>query len=304
VGSLAGIPSLAHNRRVREFAMSFFLRLIRQPLLHFVLIGMAVFAGFHILNKPGPVDDNDQIVVGADVVERLAGQFRSVWQRAPTAEELDGLIESHVREEVLVREALALSLDRNDPVIRQRLSQKMEFLIEGAAGALEPSDRELREYFERDVTRYQQEPQVSFEQVYLGEKLSSQKVSAIRNELESGRDPASLGGIRLLPGRQPMASRTEIDRTFGKGFFDQIHKAVDGQWTGPIRSGYGVHFVLVTGRRESRLPDFEEVRDAVQKDWMAEKSAALFKGHYERMRAGYSVSRPDKAAIKQFAQAQ
>ena len=100
-------------------------------------------------------------------IRNLAQNFSRTWQRPPTREELDGLVEAHLREEVLYREAVALGLDRDDTIIRRRLQQKMEFVSEEAAALAKPTDEDLAKYLAANTEAFRVEPRVTFAQVYL-----------------------------------------------------------------------------------------------------------------------------------------
>ena len=271
--------------------------LFRQPLLHFLLIGAAIFAVYAVLDESPAATATGEIVVTSAKAEQLAAGFQSVWRRPPTAEELDRLVDDHIREEVLVREATALSLDRNDAVIRRRLRQKMEFLTDSAAGALKPSDDELRDHMEANAERYTSSAKIAFEQVFVGENPGGAEIDAARSALEEGTDPAGVGARTLLPASLPMSVRTVVDGTFGRGFFDAVADLETGAWRGPVRSGYGMHLVRVAQRAEGERLPFETVREAVLRDWTKAKAGEIADAHYQRMRARYVITRPDLSSV-------
>jgi hypothetical protein len=100
---------------------------LREPLLHFLLIGAALFLLYGYQND-GYVDQGNRIVISKSDINRLVMLWEKKWQRSPTRVELEGLIEQQIQEEVLYREALAMGLDLNDGVVRRRLAQKVEFI--------------------------------------------------------------------------------------------------------------------------------------------------------------------------------
>ncbi len=125
--------------------MKLLLRLLREPLLHFLAIGGLIFVLFAAMSEPGS-EPADTIVVGPERIEQLAKGFQAVWRRPPTDDELRAMIDDFVREEIYYREALALGLNSNDTVVRRRLRQKMEFLTDSGAEILEPVAGELETY--------------------------------------------------------------------------------------------------------------------------------------------------------------
>jgi hypothetical protein len=151
---------------------------LREPLVHFLLLGALLFALNAWLRPAAAPAGNVEIVVSEARVRNLAQNFRRTWQRPPTRQELEGLVESHVREEVFYREALALGLDRDDAIIRRRLQQKMEFVSEEASALARPSDAELQQYLETHPGDFVVEPRVTFAHVYLDPARRAAKLQA------------------------------------------------------------------------------------------------------------------------------
>ncbi|MEM8813946.1 MAG: peptidylprolyl isomerase [Pseudomonadota bacterium] len=277
--------------------MSLAVQFIRQPLVHFLLIGGAIFALFAVVSDTTPRQSAREIVVTEQRAIQLAERFRSVWQRSPTHAEFDALIDEFIKDEVLAREALALSLDRDDTVIRRRLRQKMDFLTQSAARALEPSDAELQTYLDANTEKYFLEPQIAFDQVFVGENRNAEEIARLRETLNNGADPASLGVNTLLPPSIRLSAQAVVERTFGRDFFRRLADAEEGTWFGPVESGYGHHFVRVSERRNGSHPTLENVREAVTRDWRSDRSKEIAEAQYARMLATYEVTRPDLSAI-------
>jgi parvulin-like peptidyl-prolyl isomerase len=274
--------------------MSRIVSFLRQPLLHFLLIGAAVFAVYDALdNSASTGSAQEEIVISDATVAQLAANFQSVWSRAPTPDELGNLVEDLIKEEVLTREAIALSLDRNDAVIRRRLRQKMEFLTDSAAAALNPSDEELRALFDAEPGRYASNQRVAFDQVFVGDNPDAGAIEKVREALRSGADPASIGAITLLPQSLPLSASSSVEGMFGRGFFDALVEAEVGDWSGPVKSGYGVHFIRITDRSDAAIPDFESVHEAVLRDWIEAKAKEIADAQYQRLLSRYTVRRPD-----------
>jgi len=142
-------------------------KLVREPLVQFLLLGAALFALDAWLRPSAAPTANAEIVVSEARIRNLAQNFRRTWQRPPTRVELEGLVEAHVREEVFYREALALGLERDDAIIRRRLQQKMEFVSEEAAALAKPTDEDLSAYLKTHAEAFRTEPRATFAQVYL-----------------------------------------------------------------------------------------------------------------------------------------
>ncbi len=252
-------------------------RLLREPLLHFLLIGIGLFLLYGALNR-GRSDAPREIVISEARVEALAESFATVWMRPPTAQELKGLVDDYVAEEIYYREAIAMGLDQDDTVIRRRLRQKMEFISEGIADATEPSDADLQAYLDQHADKFAVPVALTFQQIYLSSERRGKNVRAdaekLLAELRAGRgpaDPLEAGDPTLLPPTMTAASPQAIANTFGQEFAAQIDEAPTGQWSGPIESGFGLHLVKVDERTAGKAPTLAEIRPLVLREWQSEE---------------------------------
>jgi hypothetical protein len=265
-------------------------RLLREPLLHFFLIGGVVFGTFSLLSPPAP-PPVDVISIGPDRVDQLAQSFEAVWKRPPTETELAALTDDFVRSEIYYREALALGLDQNDTVIRQRLRQKMEFFTSASVGQKPATDPELDAWLTANPDIYRQEPRIALQQVFLGTDQTAGQNEKLLAELTENPDAdfTALGLRTLLPSELGLSRPRGVDGVFGQGFFDQLGSLPEGVWSGPFASGYGLHLVRITDSQPGRLPLLEEVRDAVTRDWEAAQEEAARTAAFERLRERYVV---------------
>jgi hypothetical protein len=268
-------------------------RLVRQPLVHFVLIGAAIFAVFGWFDDTPPATRTDRIVVAEARVAQLADGFAAVWRRTPTEDELRGLVDDFIREEVYVREALALGLDRDDALIRQRLRQKMEFLTASAADAVVPSEADLRAFYADRVGRFTTLPRIALDQVFLGEAPDQRAVADVLAALDRGVAHETLGARTLLPPSLPPSPANVVDGTFGRGVFEAVFDLQPGTWTGPVRSAYGSHLFRVTERTPATPLAFDAVRGEVEAEWRRARAEAFAEAHYQALRARYEIVRPE-----------
>jgi hypothetical protein len=271
------------------------MKIIREPLFHFLLLGAAIFAVYgvatrHKNDKPG------QVLVTQGTIENLVTGFARTWQRPPTEEELQGLIRDYVREEVAYREALALGLDRDDMIVRRRLQQKFEFLSDEITSRIEPSDTELQHFLEAHSTLFQFEPVLSFRQVYFNPQLHSENtardVARVLDSLQRSRSPGNatrLGDPFLLAESFENVSLADVKKTFGGKFASVIFALPAGNWQGPIQSGYGVHLVFVVKHTNSHLPSLAEVRDQVRREWLNQKRKEASDQLYGSLLKRYTV---------------
>ena len=266
-------------------------RWLREPLGHFLLAGAALFVAYGWLAPAAR--DGERIVVTRALSDELARQFSARWMRAPTEQELAGLVESWVREEVLYREGLALGLDRDDPIIRRRIRQKLEVMSEEGLAGDAPTDAQLEDYLTRNADRFRLPLRVSFEQIHFDGAAPApdveRAVAEARRALARGADPGTLGAPTMLAGRMDDAPIDLVARDFGKGFAGRLAALAPGEWQGPIASSYGAHLVRVIQRTPPAMPALDEVRRAVAREWEGERRAAAAARSYAQMRERYRI---------------
>lgn len=269
--------------------------LLREPLLHFFILGVLLFALYGWLHE-GVLKAPNEIVVSRGQLLNLQEQFQRVWHRPPTPEELQGLVDGWVREEILYREGLAMGLDRDDQVVRRRIGQKLEFIAEGAAPK-SPTNAELQAWLDAHPDKYLIEPTYSLRQIYFdptrrGSRLEVDAAAA-RRALESGKKV--VGDSTMLPDTLDGVSAFEVGRVFGTEFADSLKALPVGGWQGPIRSGFGLHLVELSARDAGRPAALEDVRAAVERDLLQARSKEASAAAYRKLRANYSVRIEDGA---------
>lgn len=278
--------------------MQILTRCLKEPLLHFLLIGVAIFGLYRVMTPPANSGDPaKQIVITDAQTRQLVEQFRKTWSRSPTVQELQQIMKRTVREEILAREARDLSMDQGDAVIRMRLVQKMTFLMESAAASAVPGDQELRDYFDQNLARYTPPPRLSFEQVFIGPAPEQQEVDAVLRALRAGEDPKSLGQPSLLPPGMASVPASTVRSVMGTGVFEVLSEIEVNQWVAPVQSGFGSHAVRVLRKWPADPPDFDLIQDRVRNDWRAAKARDIAGAIYDEMRVGYHVTTPDEAAL-------
>jgi hypothetical protein len=272
--------------------------LLREPLVHFLLLGAALFALDAWFRPPPDAAAGGEIVVSEARIRNLAQNFRRTWQRPPTRTELDGLVQDYVREEVLYREALALGLDRDDTVVRRRLRQKMDFISEEAAALATPTDQQLAEYLAAHADQFQVAPRATFSQVYLDPlqraktlDADAKRLLAELNRAGSSAQPEKLSDrLMLLESHYTDVSQVEVARIFGAAFADALFKEPTGRWLGPIESGYGAHLVRLESKTPGGTAALADVRPIVEREWQNARRKELGEAFYERLRAKYRVT--------------
>ncbi len=274
--------------------MSSVSRWIREPLFHFLVLGAALFAVFSVTSdrdQPG----EGEIVVSAGKIEHLTALFARTWQRPPTRQELEGLINDYVREEAAYRRGMAMGLDQDDTIIRRRIRQKLDFIADDLASLAEPTEEELAAYLAEHPEDFRVDPSITFRHVFLNPDKRGDALETDTRDLlvalnaDPSLDSAALGDRILLESRYLDVSTRGVAGLFGQAFATAIAALQPGAWQGPIESGYGVHLVLIDERTPGRVPELAEVRGAVLREWNHRRRGQTIEQFYRDILEGYEV---------------
>jgi len=276
-------------------------KLLAEPMLHFLVIGIALFTAYRWM-APGP-SGGRRIVITQGVVDDLATQHVAARGREPSTTELNHLIESYVHDEILYREGLKLGLERDDIVVKRRVRQKIEMIAEEDASTRAPTDADLVAYLTANQARFVQPAILTFDQVFIGESRSGpgvvHVVTVTGEALQKGADPEQLGKPTLLPHRMTRTPADLVARDFGASFAAALEKVPVGEWVGPIDSSFGAHYVRVSDRTPAAAPQLVAVRDHVVREWENERRQRARNDAYTKMRGEYQVSIETKLATEQ-----
>jgi hypothetical protein len=271
-------------------------RILKEPLLHFLLLGAAMFATYSLVSKDSSGEPR-RIVITQGQLSLMMESFTRTRQRPPTHEEWAGLIRDRVREEVYYREALALGMDKDDAIIRRRLQQKMEFVSDDIAAQAAPTDTELHAYLQAHPDKFRVQQQFTFRQLYLnpekhGANLARDAAQLFTKLNQAGNkaDIPVLADPLMLEHSFKMKPGGEIAKQFGDKFAAKLGELAPDQWQGPVESGYGVHLVFISERAESRLPVLAEVREAVRREWDDTRRLETKEKFYQDLLKRYSVT--------------
>jgi hypothetical protein len=262
--------------------------LLREPLVHFLVLGGLLF-----LVSRGDAS-SDRIVIPQGQVASLAASFERTWMRPPSDDELKGLVDDFVREEIAVREASSQGLQEGDIVIRRRLRQKFEFLLEDEMAASPPGDAELQAWLDAHPEQFRRDPIVGFRQVFLSADrrgaAARADAEAALARLRAGADPASLGDPTLLPLELPPSELRNVSQQFGDAFAAALAPLPTGEWVGPVESGFGLHLVFVTAASPGLAPTLDQVREEVAREVLAARRAATLDSLYQRLSDRYRIT--------------
>ena len=272
-------------------------KLIREPLFHFLLLGAVIFfiAG---RSRSIGISSGEKIVVTQSQIESIVVGFSRTWMRPPTQEEMQGLVDDYVREEVLYREAKAMGLDQDDIIVRRRMRQKFEFLNEDlAAKRRPPSEEELEAYLRQYADKYREEPRFTFEHIFFNREKHGKSaepdakavLARLTGKHSAAIDVEKLGDAFLLPFRFEKISAGETERLFGGNVAKQVATVEPGIWTGPLESSYGLHLVRVDEHLQGAAPPLAKVREAVLRDLLNERRKQELDAQYVKLRARYTI---------------
>ena len=273
------------------------MKILREPLVQFFFIGALIYLLYGVFAEPVAEETDKTIVVSAGELEWMNASWQKRWNRPPTAEEFDGLVQQYIKETVLYREALTMGLNKHDQIIRRRLAQKLEFLAKDLVALTPPTEEELQTYFNEHMSFYQEPARFTFTQVFIDPDKRGDATLADAEKIKAAliaqgdavENAGELGDDLMLQNYYPENDKADIQRLFGSGFAESVTELSPGQWHGPVLSGYGVHLVYVHSIIEPPAPDFTEVRERVTLDWETARGIELNQKFYTSLRDQYTI---------------
>lgn len=271
-------------------------KLVVEPLVHFILIGAAIFGVSHYLEDSARFW---RITITQDQLRSLTDNYRLQYGCAPTAQQLQALVDNFIKEEILYRQALKLGLDANDEIIRRRLVQKYEFIERDLAALTEPTQSQLWEYYLQHRDHYRRAEAVAFTHVYFstdargdrGARDAAQVLAASLNHRGATR-AADQGDRFSGPTDFAAASSKDLGRVFGReGLAEEIFSVEANRWSAPMRSGFGWHIVYVTSRQAAKDAPFAEVHESVRLDYLDSERNRYNTQAFAKLRESFRVVR-------------
>ena len=276
-------------------------RFIKEPFVHFLALGALLFTGYAWLNR-GDHDSRptQQVCVRESDVDWLAEAWSRQWRCLPTQDELRGLVTAFLKEELLVREAREMKLDENDTVIRRRLAQKVEFLVQDTWSPAEPTEDDLRQFFVNNPERFQPDARTSFTQVFFSRekrKDAAADARAALAKLAYGIGPETMGDDFLDAAEFQDADPQTVATQFGLAFAHCVFALPPGEWSGPIESGFGVHLVRVSESKPGRQREFSAIRAQVLERWREQRQGETNEKYFASLLKKYDVVMDEKVKL-------
>jgi len=268
-------------------------RATREPLVHFLAIGLALFIAYGLIRGPDEAPSGDAILISEGRVNQLAESFLLLSGRPPSRPELESLVDDFISEEVAYREAVAMGLDADDTIVRRRMRQKLEFLIEDDAASTEPIEADLEKWLAANASNYRVPERRAIRQVMASADRRNTEAQpdakAFIAQLNARGDPFGMGDSTMLPAAMPLTTREGVSSLFGEDFAAAVFAHQGSGWFGPVASAYGHHAVLVMETLPGRPAELAEIRDKVRADWIESRRDAGRDNFHARMRKRYDI---------------
>lgn len=275
----------------KESRRSLIKRCLRQPLVHFLIAGFALFVLYGGVHRSTVNQDPQRIEITPQIVQRIAISWLARWQRPASEQQLQGMIDEYVKEEILYREALKLGLDKDDTIIRRRLAQKMDFLAEDVASLREPAPGVLEAWYQQHQDLYAPPPLATFHHLFFAQdkrgadaQVQAQAVLSGLTDKNSGE-----GDAFMFKSAYTEQSQDQLARVFGSTFAMALFKQTPGRWVGPVESGFGWHLVWLEALAKPPAPPFETVAQQVKSDWLSEQRSTSKQANFDALKARYEV---------------
>ena len=274
------------------------LRIIREPLLHFLLLGALIFITASLVNNKKRIAEKT-IVISNEKIGNILRLYQVQTGALPAKVQLDAMIEDYIKEEILYRESIKMKLDKDDEILRRRLSQKMEFLQSDLTVVPVPSPEQLETFYQSHQRDFRDSSTVSFTHIYFsadknGVEDAKKRAEKVKSELiQKGSSRSPEKGDRFsLQFDYTNQNKLDIVQLFGnKPILDSLFSSPLNQWIGPVESGYGWHLISITQRTPGSVPPFASIKDRVLDDYTATMKDSLNKTAYDKLKNKYTIKR-------------
>jgi len=272
-------------------------RLFTEPLIQFLIIGVCIYGAYALFGTPEEDFRNTRVHVDSARINAFISEWESRWNRPPTREEIEGLIQSYIKEDVLYRQAVAMGLNEDDPITRRRMAQKLEFLTSDLAMMVQPAEGDLEQYFSDNSEAYRAPDRMTFSQVFFdpdsrgNTTLEDAAETLVKLQAEGVPTEESMqaGDGFMLQSDFVSVTPTEAARQMGSSFVEAVVQLEPGSWYGPVLSGYGVHLVYMYDFQKSPPAVFEDVQAAVLENWQLEQREKFNTDFLENLKTRYEI---------------
>jgi hypothetical protein len=267
----------------------------REPLTHFLAFGILIFVVAHALEARS---QRYRIDVTPGDVTRIVNSYDQQYGAAPEPGQIRTMVDNYIREEIFLREGLALGLDKDDEIVRRRVAQKFDFLQQDMAVPREPGESELASWFNRHRADFTLPARRSFEQVYYAIDHRGDAAARVLAQTAAARLAQGLPAPASddFPGPKVIVNlgQDDIQRVFGGGeFAARVFAAPVGRWVGPLRSGFGWHVLRVTEQRPQERRSLAQAHEEARLAWIQADRRARNAQAYRQLLARYAITRAE-----------
>ncbi len=269
-----------------------FKRILQEPLLHFAVVGSLLF--FYLSSNDATT--KPQVVISEGRINQLTAQFSKTRQRTPSAEELKALIDNQVREDLAFKHGTQMGLVENDSIIKRRVQQKLEFMLNDSIASMAPSKEELQAYLDTHNEKFTIAPVYSFKHIYINPE-KHEDVNAFIAELQTENLDAvyqDRGDNIMLESDYTDSSSARIARLFGRKFTENLDSVTPGKWQGPVKSGFGLHLVLIDKKKAEHVATLAEMESEIKRDYRIDIQKETIDAFYEELQKEYNVTVENK----------
>lgn len=273
--------------------MSKTLKVLTEPVMLVLLLGIVLFVAYSWIS--GYIETKNKNIYVSDArIEMLKESFIKTWNRTPTKEETNNLIDKYVMDEVFFKEAVAMGLDKTDPSVKFRLRQVMEIMLDDLT-TVYPTQNQLQKYLSENEDKFRKDSRISFIQLYFPFENKHEAIEFLA-EIKKDKSKAEqfYGGLKMIPDNFTNNSKFEVERTFGIFFTEELFKSQTGEWLGPVESNYGWHLVYLNERTEGKVPDLNTIWDEVEREWSVQRKKEIKDEQYKILREQYLVEFEEK----------
>ena len=274
-------------------------KLLKEPLLHFIAAGIVLFFLYGFFGQDADESNAKTIQISKGQIDLMHAHWTRQLGRPPTDTELQGLINDHIREEILMQEAIAMGLDKDDIIIRRRLAQKMEFVSGDMLTVEEPTATEIQTYYNKHKKEFLIPGKVSFLQVFFrmhssAEEKSISLAEETKRELSQldvdDIDFSNFGNRTMIRTEFIGLSEAQLSSEFGDTeIVEKVTEAEPNQWNGPFISNFGLHLVYVLDRDSAYTPALGEVSEKIKNRLIDERKELQDQKFMAELRSRYTI---------------
>jgi parvulin-like peptidyl-prolyl isomerase len=260
-------------------------RILKEPLIHFLIIGASLFFIYSLVNNTAP-QDNNKVYVSKNQLNKIYDAWVDKTGKSPNKMQKKKLLDEYIQDEILFREAKAKGLDKNDHVIRKHLAKKIKFIFDDSTVLKKATDEELKEIYKKEVSLFKTNENISFNQIVFTKDTKNIEIEA-QKLLDRLKDSKSSKVSTI--GKKVDLSKESVEKIFSKEFTNRIFNLKLNTWQGPFQTKYGLHLVNIHSIIKNKTPSFEDMKNKLEIKYTKEQLIQANKVFYENLYKKYEI---------------